>query len=391
VPLRGIRVLDFTRHLPGPYATDLLTKLGAEVIKIEPPVGDPTRWLPPIEGEWGALFKLVNGGKKSVVVDLKADEGRQFVHKLTTVVDVAVESYRPGVAGEFGIDAERLMAINPRLVYCSISGYGETNPRSGHDINFVALAGLLDLQRDRDGRPVLPATQIGDLGGALFAALAILAALFERTRTGKGRRIDISMSDATRALMPTAEALYRGSNQTPESFFLTGALAAYSVYQTSDGKYIAIGPLEPHFWRAFCEAIGHPELIEKQYDQKAKGLITATLESAIATRSRAEWETIFSGVDACVEPVLTIEESHQRFGDPMARHPLQTTFQHPPEPPQPLGEALAEVAKMIGIEGKELSALKKSGHFSQKDRLQQYITTSVLRFAQRGIFKRRES
>jgi crotonobetainyl-CoA:carnitine CoA-transferase CaiB-like acyl-CoA transferase len=359
-PLAGITVLDFTRHLPGPYCTDVFRRLGARVLKIEPPEGDPTRWLPPFDGDFGALFRLVNGGKESIVVDLKSDEGRAFVHRLAAACDVAVESYKPGVAAKFGIDAATLMAINPRLVHCSISGFGGTSGRSSHDLNFVALAGLLDLQRDHDGRPVLPATQIGDMAGALFGAIAILAALHERNATGKGRAVDLSMAAATRAIMPTAEALYRGTSHTPETFWLTGAM--------------------PRFWEAFCRAIGHPELIEKQYDEGARGAIATTLAGAIAARDRSEWERIFAGVDACVEPVLSIEEAHARFGDPIEHGPLGTNFPHEKLEVDALGASLDAAATLAGLDETERKALGKSRAFSPRKTLAAFMKRAVLKY-----------
>lgn len=387
-PLEGIRVLDFTRHLPGPYATDLLQQLGAEVLKIEPPDGDPTRWLPPVIDDYGALFHLVNGGKESVVVDLKMAEGRRFVHRLAEVCDVAVESYHPETAARFGIDAETLTRINTRLVHCSISGYGGENPSSGHDLNFVALAGMLDLQRDRSGRPILPSTQIGDMSGALFAALSIVAALFERQTTDSGRRIDISMADATRAVMPTAEALYRGTNETPESFFLTGALPSYNVYRTSDGGYLAVAPLEPKFWVQLCQAIGLPDLIDRQYDRKATEEIRAKVADAISRRTRDEWEAIFERIDACVTPVLTIEEAHERFGDPLERHPIRRNFGSTPAPAPRLGANFDRAAAVAGLTSDEASALKRTGAFEPKHLLKQFITTSVLKLRQKGLFRK---
>ena len=199
-PLTDIRVLDLTRHVPGPYATDILRRLGAEVLKIEPPNGDPSRWLEPFNGDYGALFALLNKGKRSAIADLKSSEGQELVHRLSRECDVVVESYRPGQAESFRVDAETLRAFNPRIIYCSLSGFGSENPRSAHDGNFVALAGLLDLQRDHRQRPVLPATQIGDMGGALFLVVLILAAILERDKTGNGKNLDISMAAATRAI-----------------------------------------------------------------------------------------------------------------------------------------------------------------------------------------------
>lgn len=384
LPLDGTRVLDFTRHLPGPYATDLLRRLGADVIKIEPPEGDPTRFLPPFHGDWGALFVLINGGKKSVVVDLKTDEGRTFAHRVAETCDVVVESYAPGVAAEFGIDAATLRAKNRRIVYCSISGYGAENPRSGHDANFVALAGLLDLQRDSSGRPVLPATQIGDMGGALFASNAILAALIEREKTGEGRTIDISMSDATRAMMPTAEALYRGTQHTPQSFFLTGAIPCYTTYRTADRRHLMVASLEPRFWESFCRAIGHPDLIPLQYDERARSKVFATIEAAIAAHPRDHWEKVFARVDCCVEPVLTIEEAHARFGDPMSRHPFATNYRAPEVTVDPIGNSFAEVAANAGLHEEEIQSASESPAFRPRRSLQKTIAAAMNRFRNRS-------
>ncbi|HXI14480.1 MAG TPA: CoA transferase [Thermoanaerobaculia bacterium] len=373
MPLSGIRVLDFTRHLPGPYCTDLLRRLGAEVIKIEPPVGDPTRYLSPFVGEHGALFAMVNGGKRSVVVDLKSVEGREFIYKLVEVCDVVVESYRPGMAATFGIDYKTLSAINPRLVSCSISGYGAAVERSAHDLNFVALAGLLDLQRDEKGRPILPATQIGDMGGGLFGALSILAALLERQKTGTGREIDISMADATRAMMPTAEALYRGTHERPESFMLTGALPNYDVYETADGKYLAVAPLEAQFWDSFCKAIGHPELIPLHVDEGARGEVKTTVARALRQKSRADWETVFDQLDICVEPVLSIAEAHERYGDPMQKHPIGVNFPRDVGPAESLGASLGSVATIAGLDAGQKRAVEKSAAFVPRHRLKRFL------------------
>jgi crotonobetainyl-CoA:carnitine CoA-transferase CaiB-like acyl-CoA transferase len=387
LPLEGIRVLDFTRHLPGPYATDILCRLGAQVLKVEPPDGDPTRWLPPIVGDAGSLFHLVNAGKQSVVVDLKSETGRSFARRLATVSDVVAESYRPEAALELGIDSRTLMAINPRLVYCSVSGYGGGDPRSGHDLNFVALAGLLDLQRDRERRPVLPSTQLGDMAGALFAALSILAALIERDKTGRGKLLEISMSDATRAVMPTAEALYRGTHTSPSAFFLTGALPEYNVYETSDGKYLAAAPLEPKFWEAFCSTIGAPQLLEKQYDVGARAEVFETIRRMIASKPRDEWEALFAGVDACVTPVLTIEESHERFGDPVARNPLQSNFPATRGGTPQLGEHFGRAADALELDRAEREKLRKSGHFETKRKLQRFVANSILKLRQKQFLK----
>ena len=373
LPLTGTRVLDFTRHLPGPFATDLLRRLGAEVFKIEPPDGDPTRWLPPWKDDDGALFALLNGGKRSVAVDLKSEAGRAFVHRLTALCDVAVESYRPGIARTFQIDADTLRRINPALIYCSISGFGAQDRRSAHDLNFAALSGLLDLQRDGDGRPILPGTQVGDASGALFAALSIVAALDERKSSGQGRELDISLADATRAVMPSAESFYRGTGIRPDQYFLTGAFPGYAVYRTADGQYLAVAPLEQHFWAQFCQAIGHPELVSKQLDEGKRSAVFATIAGTIAMRTRQEWEGIFSKIDACVEPVLTIDEAHERFGDVSERHPLQKNFPMVSFPAEPLGASLSYAAEVAGLAQAEIEALEQSAGFRTRLKLKKLL------------------
>jgi alpha-methylacyl-CoA racemase len=382
LPLEGIVVLDFTRHLPGPYATDILRRLGARVLKVEPPDGDPTRWLPPFDREHGALFKLINGGKESLVVDLKKPEGREFIHALVPFADIVVESYRPGVAARFDIDAASLRAINQRLIYCSISGFGGGRERSAHDLNFVALSGLLDLQRDPSGTPVLPATQIGDMSGALYAALLILAALHGRDRTGEGACLDVSMAAAARAIMPTAEALYRGSHHTPETFWLTGGLPNYTLYRTRDGGFLAVASLEPHFWESFCTAIGHPELVPLQFDLGARERVTRTIAATIVSRDRSEWEGVFEGVDACVEPVLTIEESHLRFGDPLVNGPLQTNYPTGPLEPPTLGSSFDAAADLAEMSADERKRRSKGGAFEPGSRLKQFFRRSVLKLGE---------
>jgi len=383
LPLEGIRVLDFTRHLPGPYATDLLVQLGARVLKIEPPDGDPTRWIPPIADDYGALFHLLNGGKESVVVDLKSTDGRRFVHRLAEICDVAIESYQPEVAAAFGIDQQTLRRINTRLVHCSINGFGNDSPKSAHDLNFVALAGLLDLQSDRTGRPVLPGTQIGDMSSALFAALSIVAALFERQTTLSGRSIEIAMADATRSFMPTAEALYRGEHSSRGPFDLTGALPCYNVYRTSDERYIAVGALEPKFWARFCEAIERPELIDGQFDQRTSEEVRAKVADTICRKTRAEWEAVFSMVDACVTPVLSLEEAHERYGDATVRHPMRRNFGAAMEAAPKLGVDFDKAANLAGLSPEEAAAMKRTGAFEARQQLRKLVATSVLKLRQK--------
>lgn len=379
-PLDGIRVLDFTRHLPGPYATDLLARLGALVIKIEPQQGDPARWLPPFEGDFGTLYTLLNRGKQSVVVDLLEEEGVQFVHRLATICDVAVDSWRPGTAEKLSVDPATLQEINPRLVCCSISGYGRDNPRSGHDANFVALTGLLDLQRDHDGAVSLPAVQLGDMGGALYGALLVVASLFERERSGRGRALDVSMLAAARSLMPTAEALHHASPDPEATFFLTGSFPGYDVYRTRDGRELMVAPLEPHFWERFCRAIDREELVPAHYDAKRREETRASIADALREKDLEEWERIFAMIDACIEPVLTLEESEQRFGPSERTHPLTTNVGPLEGTIDQPGESLEAVARQAGLDDQEMKSLRRNRAFHPRKDLKRNIEQAVLRF-----------
>jgi alpha-methylacyl-CoA racemase len=373
LPLSGVRVADFTRHLPGPYATDLLAKLGAEVFKLEPPDGDPTRWIPPLSDDHSALYALLNSGKRSVVVDLKEKRGRDFARRLAGVCDVAVESYRPGVATQFGIDAASLQAINPRLIYCSISGFGSQSERSGHDLNFVALAGLLDLQKSTAGEPVIPAAQIGDTAGALYAALMIVSALRERDRTGAGRILDISLLDCARAVMTTAEAAATPEG-APMRALVTGGMPCYETYETADGGFIAVGALEPRFWEAFCNAIGRPDLIERHLDRPAWPSTRAEVAGVIRTRSRAEWERVFAPIDACTEPVLTMDEARERFGALPVANPIARNFAPPAAVNvDPLGASFAAAAQAAGFDGKTVDRMRSDAAFQPAGKLKRFL------------------
>lgn len=373
-PLSGIRVADFTRHLPGPFATDMLRRLGAEVFKIEPPEGDPIRWIPPRGHGEGALFELLNQGKQSVVVDLKTVPGREFAQRLCRACDVVVESYRPGVAREFGIDADSLRAHSPRLIHCAISGYGSQSARSGHDLNFTALSGLLDFQRDHQGHPTLPSSQLGDIGGALFAALLIVSAIHERDRTGVGRTLDVSLADAARAVIPTAEAAAAGGRQSPLGLVITGGLPNYEIYETADGGYLSVAPLEPRFWARFCDAIGHPELSGEEFHPSEWPRVRKVVAETIRSKSRGEWEAVFARVDACVEPLLTIDEARDRFGPTEHRHPLRVNIGEDQASVQPLGEAYLLAAAIAGYSEEDAERLRGTGAFRPASSLGRILT-----------------
>lgn len=311
-PLRGLKVLDLSRLLPGPYATLVLADLGAQVDKVEEPgTGDFTRHAPPMKGDTGALFLGLNRNKRSIAIDLKSPEGLATLKALIPHYDVLVESFRPGVMTKLGCDYDALSALNPRLIYCSISGYGQTGPdrlKAGHDINYLARNGSL-------GYGPLPGFQAADIGGgSLFALVGILSALHARHTTGKGRFVDVSMTDGATALlhMHLAARLVMGSEGEPLQRgreALNGGYPCYGLYGTKDGKWLAVGSLEPKFFAGVCAALGRPELLDDAYDVGEAGQrVRRELEAIFATKTRDEWVTVFSPLDLCVEPVLEGDE-----------------------------------------------------------------------------------
>lgn len=316
MPLTSVRVLDLTRLLPGPYCTMILSDFGAEVIKIEDPqIGDYAReYLPKID-ENSSFFHSLNRNKKSVCLDLKSEEGKNDFLQLVKHADVLVESFRPDVMKRLGLDYELLKEVNPRLIYCAITGYGQTGPYAkypGHDVNFISYAGLLNLMGERNRKPVIPAAQIADIGGgALPAAVGILLALFEREKSGKGQFVDISMLDGVISWLQILLPSFMSHNEIPKrgEQLLSGARACYEVYETKDHRWISVGALEEKFWRSFCQAIHKSELIEyleapiKKQDEMKK-----EIQEIISEKTLEEWMDIFSEVDACVSPVLSLEE-----------------------------------------------------------------------------------
>ena len=311
-PLDGIRVLDLTRLLPGPVATLHLADLGAEVIKIEDPqVGDYARTLGTGEGADSAYFRMINRNKQGLRLDLKKPEGVEVFRRLASAADVIVESFRPGVMDKLGVGYAVIAALNPRIAYCSISGYGQDGPYrdlAGHDINYLGYAGVLDQIGCEGGDPAIPNFQIADLlGGALTAAMGILAAVIDAQRTGKGRYIDVSMTDSVLAhtyftmlrLNDSGHSLPRGAD------LLAGGLPCYGAYRCADGRHMAVGALEGKFWRICCEALGRPEWVRRQWDAGLRAEVAAVF----ATRPRDEWANLFAAVDCCVTPILTPEEA----------------------------------------------------------------------------------
>jgi alpha-methylacyl-CoA racemase len=365
--LAGLRVLDLTRLLPGPFCTQLLADLGADVIKIEDPRGgDPAR-----HGQSRTLFRFVNRNKRSVSLNLRASEGRDLLLRLVDAADVLVEGFRPGVMERFGLGYAVLAERNPRLIYCSLSGFGQHGPyrdRPAHDLNYVALAGLLGYNTNADGRPVVPAVQVADLGAGTFAALAIVAAVVARQHTGRGQSVDVSLYASAVAWLPTLLG-ERGPGERPP---LAGGLAQYGVFRTSDGQYVTLGALEPKFWLAFLERIGRPELAPLAGgDAAQRDRLRAELEAVFASKSRAEWEACLADVDTCFAPVLSLEEAmrdpHAAALGVFTSDGLAPPFVFSETPasvrrPAPeLGEHTLEILAELGLEAAQVRELVARG------------------------------
>jgi crotonobetainyl-CoA:carnitine CoA-transferase CaiB-like acyl-CoA transferase len=378
--LDGLRVLDLTRLLPGPYCTLLLGDLGADVVKVEePPFGDPVRAVPPAAGEDGAVHAALNRNKRSVAVDLKAEEGAEVVRRLADRADVLVESFRPGVMEARGLAADSLRARNPRLVYCSLTGYGRGGPmaeRAGHDLNYLGLAGFLRGRPDGPA-PAVPVGQAADVAGALLAVAGILAALLARERTGRGQAVDASLLDGALALVtvPLARAL-AGGDGTGE---LRGEHACYRTYRCADGRWLSAGALEPKFYERLCRAVGLPEEAGRQWPSSPgkRRESAERFEAAFAARDRDDWVRDLAGADACVEPLLDLDElpSHPEVARRLVEQPGRgapvrslappvSLSETPPRlrrPAPALGEHTEAVLGEAGYTPAQIEALRSSG------------------------------
>jgi len=317
--LADVKVLDLSRLLPGGFCSLLLADFGADVLKVEDTgMGDYVRWSPPYhegadESAKSAYFLALNRGKRSIRLNLKEEGGREVLLRLVREHDVLLESFRPGVMERLGVGYERLREVNPRLVYCAITGYGQDGPytaRSGHDMNYLGLGGLLGLTGDPGGPPVQSAGQIADIGGgSLMAAFGILAALRERERSGQGQLVDVSMFDGSLAWLAMVAAKYLADGQTPGrgDLELAGRLICYRPYACSDG-WVTLGALEPKFWQAWCRGVGREDLIEKQFERPRSDAHTE-VERIFLERTREEWRRFASEHDCCLEPVLDLDEA----------------------------------------------------------------------------------
>ena len=325
-PLAGLKVLDLTRLLPGPVATMHLADLGAEVIKVEDTgAGDYSRTMGPGERAAGAsgdslFFRMVNRNKKSLRLDLKQAAGVAVFLRLAADADMIFESFRPGVVDKLGVGYEAVRAVNPRIVYCAITGYGQTGPwadHAGHDINYLATTGCLDQIGTHDGAqsgtPAIPNLQIGDLlGGALTPLLGVLAAVIGAKMSGQGSHVDVAMTDAVLAhtIFPLVTTQVFGQPAPRGADLLTGGVPCYGVYRTFDERYLAVGALEPKFWQAMCVAIERPDLAPFGLATGSEGRrAKAELAAVLGSRPLSHWEPIFAAADCCVTPILRMDEA----------------------------------------------------------------------------------
>jgi alpha-methylacyl-CoA racemase len=392
-PLSDVRVLDLTRLLPGGFCSLLLADLGADVVKVEDTgMGDYIRWAPPYYGDESnqalgtrsALYLALNRGKRSIRLDLKQEAGRDALLRLVGSYDVVIEGFRPGVLDRLGCGYEAMRSANPRIVYCAITGYGQTGPhtaRAGHDMNYLGLIGLLGLTGERDGRPIQSAGQIADLGGGgLMAAIGVLAALRERERSGEGQLVDISMADGALSWLAMTAAAYLCDGRVPErgAEQLTGGFVCYCPYEASDG-WVSCGALEPKFWQRLCENTGHPELVSKQFERTGSEAWEQVAE-VFRSKTRDEWRAFNDEHDAMIEPVLGLDEALESrlvreramvvevdqpevgpvslLGAPIK---LSRTPADPTRPAPALGADTEDVLEAAGFSKGEIGALADAG------------------------------
>lgn len=317
--LEGIRVLDFSHYLPGPFATLRLTEMGAEVIKVEPPIGDPARTMDPKSNGEGIGFQANNRGKKSITLNLKHSLGREVALRLAQESDVLIESFRPRVMEKHGLGYEQVAEVNPKLIYCSISGFGQDGVLStlgSHDINYMALSGALAQLKDDYGRPVHPSNTFADFFGGMAANERILAGLASRALTGRGSYHSISITEVMASLMVN-HVLVEKETGTGNGFdVLNGSIVSYALYETMDNRFVSLGALETKFWSNFCQGLGRPEWIPHQYSRTVPDcFIFNEMIELFKSRSLEEWSKFGMETDCCLAPVLEGRElaSHPYF------------------------------------------------------------------------------
>ncbi len=383
-----MRILDLTRLYPGPLATMLMADMGADVIKIED-VNSPDyiRTTPPFIGEISSAWLALNRSKRSLALDFKNEKGRQVFFDLVKTADIVIEGFRPGVLDKTGIGYESAKTHNSKIIYVSVTGYGQTGPRAndaGHDINYIGYTGALDLNGTEQTGPLMPGVQMADVaGGAYMAIIAILSALWSRDRTGEGQHIDIAMTDGVLPLMALQFSQFWGLGQSlsRDEQLLSGSLASYGTYECKDGKYVALGALEPRFWNNFCALIDQPEWRNMSYAQgEERDEIRIELQEIFKTKTRDEWASLAAGKDACLTPILTmgevkndpqlqaremiVEQDHPSLGKISAiGFPLKFSQTEPTisNPAPELGEHSREILKELEYDEKRIENLFSNG------------------------------
>ena len=395
--LEGIKILDLSMGYPPAFGTQILGDLGAEVINIEAAPGEKRRPTGSVKEKRRVAYQTFNRNKKSIVLNLKSEEARHIFYQLAEKADVIIDAFRPGVTKRLGIDYPTINKVNPRIIYCSITGYGQDGPYCnfpGHDINYISIAGALDLIGEADGRPVIPLNLVGDLaGGALHATIGILTALVARSKTGKGQYIDISYTDGVISLItasPIATSYFR-DNIVPKrgETMAVGAYPCYSVYETKDGKFISLGCLEPHIWENFCREIGREDFTPfyrqlDHYLHKPEGEkwqeISSYLKQLFLTKTRDEWFELLSQKDISIGKVYSLDEV---FTDPQVLHrKMVIEVEHPTEGkikqvgiaiklsdtpgkvrslPPLLGEHTEEILTGLGYNKQRINELRQEG------------------------------
>jgi crotonobetainyl-CoA:carnitine CoA-transferase CaiB-like acyl-CoA transferase len=356
-PLRGLRVLDLSRLLPGPYCTFLLAQAGAEVIKVESPLAGDYLRLAPDELGFAPVFDSLNAGKLSLALNFRAPQGRVLMLQLVKDADVFLEQFRPGAAERWGLGYEALRAINPRLVYCSLSGYGQAGPyrdRAGHDLNYITVGGLLSFNRAEAEAPPIPPTPIADMAGGMLAAVSILSALLGRERTGEGAYLDVALTDAVLSWVEPLAAAVAVNPALNARLPLGGGLPCYNVYATADDKFFTLAALEPHFWAAFCATLGREDFLPRAADPQLK----PELESLFRTRTQAEWLEVFAGVETCLEPVSSLAESRQHPQVQQRRAALGLSDE---QRAAPMGAHTRQILERLGVSETEMAALETAG------------------------------
>lgn len=387
-PLSGVRVLDLTRLLPGPMCTLHLADLGAEVIKIEDTgAGDYARTLGMPDGRTAPVFLAINRNKLGMRLDLKQPAGVETFLDLARSAHVVVEGFRPGVVDRLGVGYEAVRAVNPAIVYCAISGYGQTGPYAplaGHDLNYCSYAGFTDQNGDREADPVIPNFQVADiLGGAVVPAMGILAALFDAQRTGRGRHVDVAMTEGVlvhnvQALSATART---GSVAPRGGDLLSGREGCYQIYRTADGRHMAVGALEGKFWHQVCEVVGRPDLETHHWEHGGDPEVAVrALRELFATRTQDEWVEAFRGRDCCVSPVRRFDElvddpqhvargmflraPHPTAGEVLQMAPPLKLSDHEFEirhPAPESGQHSREILRGLGYSEERIDALARDG------------------------------